>query len=746
MAMSHISTLKNTPPMRLLLLLLFFAPLTLPAQTTVAVVTDTASVPAMRAAAALQRYLGDMTGRHIDVLPFGDIPPKTAAVFIGYHPSLEQLGFGQPPDMADDAYFLQGLNGHFLIAGNAEYGAYDLLERLGCRKYSPRFAYIPKKWDLRFPELPPTLESPAFPYRELWYEPAFDEEWARWHRLKTNPQKNAEWGLFVHTFHKLCPEERYFQEHPEYFSWNGAQYSPGQLCLSNDTVRQIVTASLREMIREKPSAIYWSVSQNDNFDYCKCARCAASDARYGGPAGTLLAFVNAVAAEFPDKVISTLAYQYTRRAPVGIRPAPNVSVCLCSIECNRGLPIEEGCTDFARDLREWPALTENLMIWDYVVQFRSYISPFPNWHTLQPNLQLFRDHGVRMVFEQGSGHDRSEFSDMRAYLLAKLMWNPGLSPDSIMHDFARGYYGPSSSYILDYIRLLSANLAASDRWLGIYGTPQMAAHSFLTEENLLAYQDLFYGAMLLQEDIEDSVEDPRVKVYGPHLTEAVLPLWYAWLEQMKIWDSIQLVAEELLPNFISGLKATGHLHLHERGYTADQYEADYRKFLQEGRVVHLFSKKNTETHFEFPPSPKYEKGRPGVLTDTKRGTDDYNYNWLGFEGTDMVATLTLDENGELPPARSVSVQFLQDQQSWVFFPEEVTIEISEDGQEFRPVHTEKIAIAPDGGKTIRRVEAVFEPAAVRAVRVRAVNQKVCPPWHPCVGNPCWIFADEVVVR
>ncbi len=734
--------------MRLLLLLLLFASLTLPAQTTVAVVTDTASGPAMRAAAVLQRYLGEMMGIPIEVFPFGEIPPKTAAVFIGYHPSLEQLGFEQPPALADDAYFLQGLNGHFFIAGNAEYGAYDLLERLGCRKYSPRFSYIPQKWHLRFPELPPTLESPAFPYRELWYEPAFDEEWARWHRLKTNPQKNAEWGLFVHTFHKLCPEERYFQEHPEYFSWNGAQYSPGQLCLSNDTVRQIVTASLREMIREKPEAIYWSVSQNDNFDYCKCARCAASDARYGGPAGTLLAFVNAVAAEFPGKVISTLAYQYTRRAPVGIRPAPNVSVCLCSIECNRGLPIEEGCADFARDVREWSALTENLMIWDYVVQFRSYISPFPNWHTLQPNLQLFRDHGVRMIFEQGSGRDRSEFSDMRAYLLAKLMWNPDANVDSIMLDFASGYYGIASSYILEYIRLLSANLAASDRWLGIYGTPQMAAHSFLTEENLRKYYDLFISAFLEQEDLEDSVEDPWVNAYGPHLAEAVLPIEYAWLEQMKIWDSTQLTsyrAEEILPNFISGLKATGHLHLHERGYTADQYEADYRKFLEEGRVVHLFSKKNAEIRFEFPPSPKYEKGRPDVLTDTKRGTDDYNYNWLGFEGTDMAVTLSLPDD-ELPLARSVSVQFLQDQQSWVFFPQEVTIEISEDGRQFQPVHTEKLAIVADGGKAIRRVEAVFEPAAVRAVRVRAVNQKICPSWHPCVGNPCWIFADEIVVR
>ncbi len=233
-----------------------------------------------------------------------------------------------------------------------EYGVYDLLERIGCRKFSPRDSLLPKLPNLVLPKLEPTLETPAFQYRELHYEPAFDEAWARWHRLKTRADKTAEWGLFVHTFHLLCPDDKYFAEHPEYFSWNGAQRSRGQLCLSNDTVKQIVIEALREKMREKPEAIYWSVSQNDNYDYCKCPRCAASDARYGSPAGTLLAFVNQVAAAFPRKTISTLAYQYTRRAPKDIKPAPNVSVCLCSIECNRGEPITTGCSDFARDVDE----------------------------------------------------------------------------------------------------------------------------------------------------------------------------------------------------------------------------------------------------------------------------------------------------------------------------------------------------------------------------------------------------------
>jgi len=720
---------------------LFFLPVAalLHAQTSV-IVADTSSEPDMRAAKILQQYLGEITGKPVDLLPFAKGAANAGTVIIGYHPSLEKSGFPAPPPLPEDAFFIQGKKGRFFIAGGgemgAEYGAYDLLERLGCRKYSPRVTYIPKVRKLRLPEVPPTIEKPAFPYRELWYEPAFDEGWARWHRLKTNSEKNTEWGLFVHTFDKLCPKEEYFTEHPEYYSWNGARYSPGQLCLSNDTVRQIVVSNLRKMIGERPEAKYWSVSQNDNFDYCKCSRCAASDARYGSPAGTLLAFVNAVAAEFPEKTISTLAYQYTRKAPTGIRPANNVSICLCSIECNRGLPIEAGCADFARDLEEWSQLTGNLMIWDYVVQFRSYVSPFPNWHTLQPNLQLFQRFGVRMVFEQGSGHNRSEFSGMRAYLLAKLMWNPRVDMDSLLMDFGEGYYGPARPFIWDYIHQLTTSLAASDRWLGIYGTPQMEANSFLTVQNLKDYRAILDSATAVV------TQEP----WSTRLEEAKLPLQYAVLELAKIRDEYIEPAEKMLPGFVEALKRTGHLYLHEMGYGADQYEADYRKFLKEGRVSHRFMQKDgVSTELAQPASVKYENGNAGILTDGRRGTDDYHFNWLGFEGTDLVATLALPGN-ELPEVSSVSVQFLQDQQSWVFFPEKVTIEISEDGQQFRQVHEENIDIVPDGKKAVRRVEAVFEPAKVRAVRVSAVNRKTCPPWHSCVGNPCWIFADEIVIK
>lgn len=696
-----------------------------------------------QAAVVLQQYLREMCGQEVKIFSGLRIPASGPVVLLGPHPNLALVGLEQAPELRGDAYFLQGKNNVFHIVGagamGTEYGVYDLLERLGCRKYSPRDSLIPRMPALLLPQLAPTVETPAFAYRELHYEPAFDERWARWHRLKMRSDKDREWGLFVHTFKDLCPPEQYFAEHPSYFSWNGVQYSPGQLCLTNDTVRQLVIAALQEKMREKPDAIYWSVSQNDNFDYCKCPRCAASDAFYGGsPAGTLLAFVNTVATAFPDKIISTLAYQYTRKAPLGIRPAANVSICLCSIECNRGLPISEGCRDFARDVESWAQLTNNLMIWDYVVQFRSYLSPFPNWHTLQPNLQLFQKYGVQMLFEQGSGRDRSEFSDMRAYLLAKLMWNPDANMDSILTDFGKGYYGSAQPAVWAYIHALTTSLKAHGDQLWIYGIPQTEA--FLTDK-LLGEQLL---ALL---DAADQL--PADSARQERLRAAWLPLGFARAEKAKT-DSLsilEMLAEDPqryradLQAFADACKSLGFNHLNENRYSPDDYVSDFITFLEKQRRA--VASTAYAPQLTYPAAPTYAIGDPQELTNHRVGELDYRYNWLGFQGKDLQATVRLSRDS----CSEISVSFLQDQLSWVFFPRKVIFELSSNGQFFEHVYEQEIESVPDGEKKMYTVSwSIPNPRAAQYVRVTAFNLKTCPEWHSCNGNPCWIFADEIIVK
>jgi len=724
-------------------LLLYLFAASLSAQRTAIFLPESPTAPETRAAQVLQHYLGKITGQEIAITSQPKVPKKVQPIFVGNCLAAVKYGLEIPTNLPFDAYFLQGNKKAFAIAGGGEmgteYGVYSFLELLGCRKYSPRDSLIPSIKNIQLPAYAAKTEAPAFPYRELWYEPAFDESWARWHKLKTNQQKNKEWGMFVHTFEKLCPKDEYFGEHPEYFAFNGTQRSPGQLCLSNDTVLQIVVSQLREMMAKNTEAKYWSISQNDNYDYCKCPRCADADAHYGSPAGTLIAFVNRVAKAFPYRTISTLAYQYTRQAPKNIKVERNVSVCLCSIECNRGQSIEAGCPDFARDVLEWSQLTDNLMIWDYVVQFRSYISPFPNWHTLQPNLQFFQKNGVKMMFEQGSGRDRSEFSEMRAYLLAKLMWNPKANMDSILTDFGNGYYGPARPAIWQYIHDQTTRLETHGNQLWIYDIPQN--ESFV--------RDGFYQRHKALTDFPKGDDAQQM-----HLKAAMLPELFAYLESIKAvpynpQDALSRavtilkrkndVLGNLLNQFKNDCELVGFYRLNENGDTPQQYVQDYKSYLN--NAINALDSRATSIVLEQPASPTYAKGDPKELINKLIGDTDYRYNWLGFEGNDMIATVEVEDQN----ADGIQVSFLQDQQSWVFFPKLVVIEISQDGKDFQKIEWKVIPIAPDGKKSTYTVKANLSGQAVRYVRVTAVNQKTCPEWHSCNGNKSWIFADEILI-
>jgi hypothetical protein len=221
----------------------------------------------------------------------------------------------------------------------------------------------------------------------------------------------------------LVPPDQYFNDHPEYYALMAGKRSKTQLCLTNPDDLKIVIEELGKRMREKPQAKYWSVSQMDTYGYCECDQCKAINEREGSPSGSLIEFVNKVAQAFPDKIISTLAYQYSRSAPKFVKPASNVNIMLCTIECDRNRPLEADTApgSFLHDLQNWSKIANDILVWDYVIQFTNMIAPFPNFPVLQPNIRLFKKYGVTSVFEQGCHGTYSEFQELRQYMLAKLL-------------------------------------------------------------------------------------------------------------------------------------------------------------------------------------------------------------------------------------------------------------------------------------------------------------------------------------
>ncbi len=708
-----------------------------------------------RAAAELQHYLREVTGADLAVVTDGESSADREFLLGRSERIATRLPDVDLDSLAPDGFAWRMEPGRVAIMGGSDrgtlFGVYAWLEEhLGVRFYAPDVTRVPKADSVNLPR-GHEIRMPAFPIRWVHLPGGEDDAWCDRLGIHSRGHRNSFWGLYVHTFETLLPPDVYGHEHPEYYSLIKGQRLPGQqLCLTNPDVLAIVIEALRQRMTERPAARYWSVSQNDRFGPCGCAPCQALVERHGSQAGPLVTFVNAVAAAFPDKVISTLAYQYTRQAPVDLVPAPNVNICLCSIECDRAGPLA-GDTDnaaFARDVRQWSALTDNLMIWDYVVQFTNYVAPFPNLHVLQPNIRFFADHGARLMFQQGSGNSLSHLSELKQYLIAKLLWNPDLDVEAVTADFLHGYYGAAADRIAAYLELMETALVGSGERLDIYSGPAVESRVWLTPELLQQADEILAAA---EAGVHDR-PDQRRRVRAVRLA-----VWFAQLEQAKLFgpeehglfvrdnDGAWRVRPEMaarLDSVTTNCRELGYHTLHERSYSPEQYGEDMRTFFREGLVDHLAI--GRPVTFVEPFNPKYPARGPRTLIDGLKGINDYFYSWLGWEAADMSATVDL---GAATDIEYVRADFLQVVKSWVWLPEEVCFLASADGETFETL----AVLQPQNPDTrddpfIESFVAEFPSRRARYVRVEATAGKTCPGWHHGAGLPSWIFCDEVIVK
>lgn len=496
------------------------------------------SLPEEHAANELALFLSRMTGAPIKVDNEAEKLPVNT-ILVGRGPLAEKLF----PDvdwahLDPEEIVYRTKNGITLVAGGRPrgtvYATYHLLEKLGCRWWTPWASTIPNRRNLTLPKLNAN-EKPAFESRDAFWYPAFDGDWAA--RNGTNGQtarleakhggKVLYAGGFVHTFYPLVPPEKYFQSHPEWYSLIDGKRTAdnAQLCTTDPNLRDFIVERVKQWLRENPNASIVSVSQNDCFRPCQCERCQAIVKEQGSESGPMIALANYVAEhiekDFPNVAVDTLAYQYTRKAPATLRPRPNVIVRLCSIECNFAQPLSHPSNaSFANDIRDWSRLTNRLYIWNYNTNFAHYPQPIPNSYVLGPNARFFRNNGVRGVFEQGAYQSNGgEMAEMRAWVQAQLLWNPFQDDKALIDEFLNGYYGAAGKSIGRYLDLMAD--AAKDQNATIYDSPSAAFLDFPTMSK----------AERLWQDAEGAVaKDPDLlwRVRQGHLA-----VRYVWLNRWR---------------------------------------------------------------------------------------------------------------------------------------------------------------------------------------------------------------------
>jgi len=144
------------------------------------------------------------------------------------------------------------------------------------------------------------------------------------------------------------------------------------------------------------------------------------------------------------------------------------------------------------------------------------------------------------------------------------------------------------------------------------------------------------------------------------------------------------------------------------------------------------------------PHSQYKGESDRELIDQQNGGNDFRTGkWMGFYAQDM--DVVIDFHKKLK-VNSISVRFLQDANSWIWYPTNVEFYYSNDGKNWTKIDDIKNTVPNSKYGGLTQNITTNKPFKSRYIKVIAKNMGNCPTWHPGAGNATFIFADEIEVN
>lgn len=529
------------------------------------------------AARELAHHLSMIVGRAIPTIT--DYIQKSGPEFwVGYSKRTAELDIPKETELVAEELLIETFGENLLLVGGEPrgtlYAVYEFLEEFcGVRWFALDCTHIPETASLEIPDIK-VRKRPVFEYRENNYYGMMNPDFAsknRINRLSINfsPEHGGGWlyAMYGHSFDRLVPPGQYMKSHPEYYALrDGIRAAEGhysQLCLTNPEVLKISEENLLKIIAQVPGSNVVAVCQNDSTQPCQCESCQEIVKKEGSESGPIIYFVNALAEEvekhYPDMLLDTYAYDYSRKVPKYVRPRHNVVIRLCSFECCFSHPFEE-CReiadakkagtpkefeDFAGDVEKWGEISKRIWIYDYAVDFEYYINIHPNFQVLKDNIRFFAKNNCKGVYSESCALPKSEMAELRGWLLAKLMWNPDFDVDKGMDEFLSAYFGPAGEQMRAYIDIAKDALLESGYHISLGDTPTAP---FITAK-LLEEIDVYF------DKAEELVADNPV--YLERIKKERIGIRFTWFFHRKPDEN----RDNEVDDFINETKALGFTKL-----------------------------------------------------------------------------------------------------------------------------------------------------------------------------------------
>ena len=526
---------------------------------------DKATATERRAAEELARFIG----HGIRAVPDGGAPfdPEEPVISVG-DTSVFRASRADLSGVEADGYIVRTYGRTVVIAAKRQSGilngAYGFLRAVwGFKTYAPDEFGTSDAEDMSFGALD-ILDNPDFIGRDAHFKETMEGIYPFYaSRMRLNGVRSVfaegegegcAWckRLWAHTQFRLLPKEKYFAQHPEWYSADGTT-----LCWTNEEARRELTENLKKEILACPGAVFFSVAQEDGATRCECDSCKASDAAYGGTAGTMMRFVNAVAADIEEWLkeaapgrqvyLVTFAYQNTLNAPVReengafvpVHPSvvarENVVVRLAPLyNCFSHDVMTSPCNrQFRNALLGWHAVAKHLAVWSYCTGFGCYMVPFGNFETMQPVYRLYKRFGFIDVLDQGpSDTQGTNLAWLRIFLQAELLWDTDADFEGLISEFCEHFYKAAAPHMLQYISAIRNRYVEIEKYLAEIGESFHARpstrFSSLWEQGDFWPKKFVYGLLGILQKAEEAAQTigddaARQKVLFRIRTESLTP-------------------------------------------------------------------------------------------------------------------------------------------------------------------------------------------------------------------------------
>jgi hypothetical protein len=284
----------------------------------------------------------------------------------------------------------------------------------------------------------------------------------------------SEWS--GHTLYAILPPEKYFADHPEFYTLVGGKRThvhssgrPSEVCVSNPDLPRIIADRAIEFFDTDPDARRFALCAEDEPSYwCECDACKALDTEPVDWSKNGLEVLpmtdrwmylvnrvaDLVAERYPDRYIVTFAYASTRNPPRKQFPHRNVMIELTWwSRCFKHGMLDKRC-EVNREgmalLNRWRKLAP-VSIYGYL-DYHFMEAPCPYYH---PDADFYRT-----VYALGVRHISDEWdttftsSPLLLNLRARLLWDVNTDVDAYIADFCRRAYGPAGEEVQAYFSTL----------------------------------------------------------------------------------------------------------------------------------------------------------------------------------------------------------------------------------------------------------------------------------------------------